>query len=62
MQKRIGDDLPNAEIHVAFIGLQRPQRQRYFDLAIGRELQQVHRCVGGDQHDDCGNFHVSRIF
>jgi hypothetical protein len=62
VQKRIRDYLPNVEIHVAIEGLQRPQRQPYFELIIGRELQQVHRDVGGDQSQDCGNFHISRIF
>ena len=54
MQKGIGDDLPKAEIHVAVDGLQRPERKRYLELAIGRKLQQVHRDVGGDEHVDCG--------
>ena len=62
MQKGIRDYLPKVEIHVAFQGLERPQREQQFELVAGRALQQVDGDVGGDQNQDSSNFHMSRIF
>jgi hypothetical protein len=62
VQKGIGDELPRPEEDVALERLQRPQRQQSLELLGARKLQQINQGVDADQNNDCGNFHMGRIF